>query len=349
MDSELNIIIESIKSKTGIEITIFAETLKYSVSTKSDYEVVLPTDLNFKGVFSDAKNDKTYFRLKYKTAKLIGMLDSASGEYKNYATLIMGIIDNFSSKETQLSQPDYLKNILLGECNKSQIDKYIRKYGIAESSFFILVIYSSENRSDDITNLLVNFSTNPQDVAINMEEGYSAFLKFEDETGAEYQSPTEYADFLAKSILQELGIEVRIGVGSTVKSIFDANVSYQNAVATLRMCEVMNSKGQVHNYKEFLLIKMLEDVPKFKLNEYFKVLLDEEAQTIFSDPEMIGTAEEFLENSLNVSETSRKLFIHRNTLMYRLDKIEKITGLNIRNFPDAVNFRVITILYKLLK
>ena len=70
MDSELNIIIESIKSKTGIEITIFAETLKYSVSTKSDYEVVLPTDLNFKGVFSDAKNDKTYFRLKYKTVKL---------------------------------------------------------------------------------------------------------------------------------------------------------------------------------------------------------------------------------------------------------------------------------------
>ncbi|MGN0822616.1 MAG: PucR family transcriptional regulator, partial [Candidatus Gallimonas sp.] len=64
---------------------------------------------------------------------------------------------------------------------------------------------------------------------------------------------------------------------------------------------------------------------------------------------MLGTAEEFLENSLNVSETSRNLYMHRNTLTYRLDKIERITGLNIRKFSDAVSFRVISILYKLIR
>lgn len=64
---------------------------------------------------------------------------------------------------------------------------------------------------------------------------------------------------------------------------------------------------------------------------------------------MVNTAEEFLANSLNVSEASRNLFMHRNTLMYRLDKIERITGLDIRNFSDAVTFRVIAVLYKLLK
>ena len=64
---------------------------------------------------------------------------------------------------------------------------------------------------------------------------------------------------------------------------------------------------------------------------------------------MALTAEEFLESSLNISETSRNLFMHRNTLTYRLDKIERATGLNIRKFSDAVTFRVITILYKLLK
>lgn len=64
---------------------------------------------------------------------------------------------------------------------------------------------------------------------------------------------------------------------------------------------------------------------------------------------MVNTAEEFLRNSLNVSETSRNLFMYRNTLLYRLDKIEKATGLNIRQFPDAVSFRVLTVLYKLLE
>ena len=74
----------------------------------------------------------------------------------------------------------------------------------------------------------------------------------------------------------------------------------------------------------------------------------ESADEVFEDKDMMETAERFLENSLNISETSRDLFMHRNTLMYRLDKIERITGLNIRKFSDAVTFRVITILYKLL-
>jgi carbohydrate diacid regulator len=63
---------------------------------------------------------------------------------------------------------------------------------------------------------------------------------------------------------------------------------------------------------------------------------------------MVLTAEEFLDSSLNVSETARKLYLHRNTLIYRLDKLEKETGLNIRQFSDAITFRLITILSKLL-
>ena len=79
------------------------------------------------------------------------------------------------------------------------------------------------------------------------------------------------------------------------------------------------------------------------------MLMDANAKEVFEDQEMVTTAEEFLDNSLNVSETSRKLYLHRNTLTYRLDKIEKNTGLNIRKFSDAVTFRLITILSKLVK
>ena len=78
------------------------------------------------------------------------------------------------------------------------------------------------------------------------------------------------------------------------------------------------------------------------------ILANDDSNSVFDDEEMINTAEEFLENSLNVSETARNLFMHRNTLIYRLDKIEKETGLNIRNFSDAVTFRLITILHKVI-
>ena len=93
---------------------------------------------------------------------------------------------------------------------------------------------------------------------------------------------------------------------------------------------------------------MLEDIPEAKLSEYLSTLLEGDAKELLKDEEMLGTAEEFLQNSLNVSETSRNLFMHRNTLMYRLDKIERMTGLNLRKFSDAVTFRLITILGKLV-
>jgi len=70
---------------------------------------------------------------------------------------------------------------------------------------------------------------------------------------------------------------------------------------------------------------------------------------VFNDAEMVDTADEFLESSLNVSETARKLYLHRNTLIYRLDKIEKETGLNIRRFSDAITFRLISLLSKLVR
>ena len=138
-------------------------------------------------------------------------------------------------------------------------------------------------------------------------------------------------------------------MGGKVPSVAEANTSFQQAMTTLRVSTAMNSKGEVHTFKEFLLVKMLEDIPKFKLNEYLEILLDSDAKSVFSDPEMINTAEEFLENTLNASETSKKLYLHRNTLTYRLDKIERSTGLNIRRFSDAMTFRLITYLYKLLK
>ena len=89
-------------------------------------------------------------------------------------------------------------------------------------------------------------------------------------------------------------------------------------------------------------------MPAARRAEYLSVLLDGEARELLKDEDLAGTAEEFLGNDLNVSETSRNLYMHRNTLMYRLDKLERMTGLNLRKFSDAVTFRVITILNRLV-
>jgi len=350
MDSELSLLINSIKEKTGINVSVYSESLKYFITTDGKAEVALPSKTDFEGIFTDEKQGKTYFRLKYRNAKLVGMVDGVNETSKNYAYLLLNLIENSSNKDLQLSQSEYLKNILLGDCDRPQILKYMRKYGVPQLNCFVMVVSSRDNGNADIINVLSNFSDNAYDIAVSMEDGLCAYVKFLDESSvSEYQSAADYAGFLLQSVFEETGINVHIAVGGTVESLADANTSFGQAMTTLRMSSAMNSKGEIHTFKEFLLVKMLEDIPKFKLNEYLEILLDKDAKSIFADDDMINTAEEFLENSLNISETSRKLYLHRNTLMYRLDKIERATGLNIRKFSDAVTFRLITFLYKLIK
>lgn len=153
---------------------------------------------------------------------------------------------------------------------------------------------------------------------------------------------------MSQSLYEELGVKASVGIGCEMKSFVEIASSYRQASTAVRVSALFSSESKVHTYREYLLVKMLEDLPKDRLKEYMEQFYVESADEVFEDQDMMETAERFLENSLNISETSRDLFMHRNTLMYRLDKIERITGLNIRKFSDAVTFRVITILYKLL-
>jgi carbohydrate diacid regulator len=194
-----------------------------------------------------------------------------------------------------------------------------------------------------------NFKTDAKDLCVCIDDFTCAYVRFgASQEDSEYRSLTDFANLLARSIAEELGVQVKIGIGSAVAGFSDCSVSYDQAQTAIRMDNVFGGRSRVSTYKEYVFVKMLEDMPKHKLQEFLDILEDQEAKSMFADAEMIATAEEFLHTSLNVSETSRNLYMHRNTLMYRLDKIERSTGLDIRKFQDAMTFRLIIILHKLL-
>lgn len=349
MDFELTTILSGIKERTGLEVAVYADGLRFIASTDGSTEILLPQKNDFDGVFQDASTGNTYFKVRYKNSDMTGVVKGVTRVEKNYASLIAELIEASTGRDLELSQAEYLKTILVGECNRQQIQKYEKNYSIPQKPCFVLAIQAQGAKKQDLINVLTTFGAGEHDYAVVMEESLCAFVKFVDESVVDYQSATDFAGFLTQSIKEETGVSVAVGVGSTVKDFAEVSVSYLQAVTAVRMAGIMGSKGQVHSYKEYVLLTMLKDLSKAKLGDYLDTLLDDEARKIFNDTEMTNTAEEFLENSLNLSETSRKLYLHRNTLMYRLDKIERETGLNIRKFSDAVIFRLITILLKLIK
>ena len=345
MDADVRIFINGIMEKTGINFSVYDSTGEYIAG--DDAEKNVPTD--FEGVFCDVQNNRTLFYIKYKSKCFIGKITGATTVESNYAYLIGELAENSFFKESGLSRADFCKAILLGETNHSQIARYMRKYSMKDVPAFVMVVNVQASALEEVKSILQTCGVEELDFAVQIDAEQLAFVKFVEQYNGEYQSPTEYAEFLVQNIFEETGKRVKVAIGGTVNTIADLSTSFLQATTAARMRKSINAKGEVHSFREFVLVKMLEDLPKYKLNENLAILLDAGAKEIFTDEEMLNTAEEFLENSLNVSETSRKLYLHRNTLTYRLDKIEKATGLNIRKFSDAVTFRLITILSGLIR
>ena len=346
MDSEIKAFINFISEKTGIDLSIYDSDGKF-LAGNMDKDGSVGTD--FSGIKGDTKIDKTLFLIKYKSKSLIGAIDGVGDIQTNYAFLIGELAENSFFKETGLTRAEFCKAILSGEASHTQISRYMRKFKMKDHPAFVMVISITGERKEDVKSVLESYGAEGLDFVLDIGDDQLAFVKFFGDDNEEYQSSTEYAEFIKQSVYEETGASIQIAIGGTVKSVSNLSASFSQALTTARMCLAVNSKGEIHTYKEYVLVKMLEDLPKYKLNEYLETLLESDASGIFSDQEMTNTAEEFLENSLNISETSRNLYLHRNTLTYRLDKIEKESGLNIRKFSDAVTFRLITILTKLVK
>ncbi len=336
--NELKKIVEDISKRLGIAFTYYEEKKKPNNAPVCEKP--------FEDVADDG--EYTFFRFLFKGVGYVGALVGAQETQRNYAALLPSYIESFVDKETELSKTEYLKRILLGECSSQGIYRYASKFSVRDAACYALAIRVPKMLKETLS-IIEQYGGNSLDTAVQMSGDECVLVKYVDERENEYQSSVDYAEFLAQSLKEELGLSVTIGVGPTVRDVKDVANSYARAIATLGYAETFGENGGVYSYREFILVKMLEDVSESKLSEYLSDLTDDNFREILEDEEMLSTAEEFLRSNLNVSETSRNLYMHRNTLLYRLDKIEKATGLNIRTFSDAVSFRVLTLIYHLLE
>ena len=255
--------------------------------------------------------------------------------------LVRYLVENGAAQGFE--RKEFLRSVLLGEGGDWNAFRFMTKFSVSDAPCYAMDVVP-ERKLGEVTAHIAQ-CLDGGDMCVPMDDKRIAVVRF----SAPGQSAYEFGQFLSRSVYEEIGVQANVGIGMEVKSFSEIAASYQQAATASRLSELFQEKGDVHSYREYLLVRMIEDVPKPKLNEYLKQFRIGGAAEIFEDEETASTAEEFLENSLNVSETARNLFVHRNTLNYRLDKIERTTGLNIRKFSDAVTFRIISILYRLLQ
>ena len=153
----------------------------------------------------------------------------------------------------------------------------------------------------------------------------------------------EEMDKLAQTILDTLGLEkentTHIAYGTIVSELKEVSRSYKEARMALDVGKIFSPEKDVIAYSSLGIGRLIYQLPIPLCKMFIKEIFGGKSPDDF-DEETLVTIDKFFENSLNVSETSRQLYIHRNTLVYRLDKLQKSTGLDLRVFEDAITFKI---------
>ena len=141
---------------------------------------------------------------------------------------------------------------------------------------------------------------------------------------------------------------VFVGIGTLALHLRDLAKSYKEAQIAIEVGKVFDTERYVINYENLGIGRLIYQLPLPLCKMFIKEIFEAKSPDDF-DEETLTTINKFFENSLNVSETSRQLYIHRNTLVYRLDKLQKSTGLDLRVFEDAITFKIALMVVKYMK
>ncbi|MEG2118161.1 MAG: helix-turn-helix domain-containing protein, partial [Clostridia bacterium] len=235
---------------------------------------------------------------------------------------------------------NFIKNIILDNILPSDIYIKAKELHFDGEMNRVAYLIRFHNRSEVIPYDVIQnlFPDKSRDYVISVSESDVVLVK-ELKTTAENKSIDAYAKSIVDTANSEFYLKVSIGIGSVVTSVKELARSFKDAQVALEVGKVFETEKNVVNYESLGIGRLIYQLP-ITLCEMFLSEVFKRGSLESLDRETLMTIQAFFENNLNVSETSRKLFVHRNTLVYRLEKIKKLTGLDLREFDHAITFKV---------
>ena len=249
----------------------------------------------------------------------------------------------------RFDKDNFIKNLLLDNLLLVDIYGRAKKLHIQTDEKRVALIIETDNAKDSnvLETMRTYFGNNSKDFITAVDENDVIVVK----DLSEGDGPGEIdkaADNIVTFLEKENFRNVRIAYGTAVNEIKEVSRSYKEAKMALDVGKIFFGERNIIAYSELGIGRLIYQLPIPLCKMFIKEIFDGKSPDDF-DEETLTTINKFFENSLNVSETSRQLFIHRNTLVYRLDKLQKSTGLDLRVFEDAITFRIALMVVKYMK
>ena len=234
----------------------------------------------------------------------------------------------------------FVKNIIMDNILPGDIYIRAKELHFATDSpravFLIRQVGHSDVATVDV--LTAMFPDKMQDFVLSINETDVAVVK-QVSGNVTAEDMEKVAQSMEETLKNELRIKTIIGIGTVAERLRELADSYKEAQTAIEVGKVFDTEKSIMHYENLGIGRLIYQLPTTLCEIFLKEVFKKDSLDSL-DQETLFTINKFFENSLNVSETSRKLFVHRNTLVYRLEKIRKLTGLDLRQFDHAIVFRV---------
>lgn len=345
--------LDGLKAITNTDLTVFDVTGKAVAGTGGEY-ILYDVEVR---EFIDSLNDthiangcclfKIYdeFHLEY-ILLAHGESEEAVTVGKMTAFQIQGLL---AAYQERFDKDNFIKSLLLDNLLLVDIYNRAKKLHIATEAKRVIFVVELPlgSEANGLEKMRSFVGSKGRDFVTAVDEKHVIIVK---ELGASdgYTIVEDYANEVLASLKKE-GLErVHISYGTIISDIKEVSKSYKEAKLASDVGKIFFTEKDVVAYSTLGIGRLIYQLPVPLCKMFIREIFEGKSPDDF-DEETLTTINKFFENSLNVSETSRQLYIHRNTLVYRLDKLQKTTGLDLRVFEDAITFKIALMVVKYMK
>lgn len=265
-------------------------------------------------------------------------VDDAAAKYANILAIALFNVKQYYDEK--YDRNNFIKNVVLDNVLPGDIVIKARELHFnAEVSRVVLLIRIVSTNDVSAYDVIQNlFPDKNKDFVFTISESDIVLVK-EIKGAVDAKDLEKLARSIADTLSGEFYTRVNVGIGTIVDSIKELSRSFKEAQTALEVGKVFDTDKAIVSYDNLGIARLIYHLPT-TLCETFLHEVFKRGSIESLDHETLFTIQKFFENNLNVSETSRKLFVHRNTLVYRLEKIKKLTGLDLREFDHAIIFKI---------
>ena len=298
----------------------------------------------------DTINGRIYNKVVLKNkVEFITFIQSTEPQDIKYLELFtLNILNLKSYYDEKYDKNTFVKNIIVENILPGDILVRSKELHIDYNAMRVVFLINAISEKDIHVHEVIEslFPNKSKDFVVVIDNDNVVLVK-EVKSKDDYKEVYKIARVIVDTLNAELMVKASIGIGTIITNLKDITKSYKEAQMSIIIGNIFGGENNIYDYNNLGIGRLVYHIPtslcQLFLDEVFK---DNSADSL--DNETMLTIQKFFENNLNVSETARQLYIHRNTLVYRLEKIKRLTGLELTSFDDAVIFKLAILVKKYL-